>query len=70
LFAGLAALYKPLYGVVIKLLNESAKKAWNDFTGYRGLIKQIEELQKMQPRIDRIIEAFQSPVDREIVRNF
>jgi len=68
IFAGLAAFVHPLYGVVIKFLDESAKKAWNDFTGYQGLIKQIEELQKNHPRIDRIIEAFQSPEDRDLVR--
>ena len=69
LIAAIAALYHPFYGAVIKLLDEFAKIVWNDLTGYKRRIKQIEELQKMQPRIDWLIEAFRSPVDRKLVRN-
>jgi hypothetical protein len=68
--AVIAALYYPVYGIAVKLLDEASKIIWADFTGYKGLLRQMEELRRMQPRIDRIIDAFHSPVARELIRNF
>ena len=70
IFAVIAGLARPVYGVAVKLLDEASKMIWADFAGYKGLLRQMEELHKMQPRIDQIIDTFHSPVNRELIRNF
>jgi hypothetical protein len=68
IFAIIAGLYYPIYGIVVKLLDEAAKMLYRDFTGYKGLLKQMKELRRMQPRIQQIIDAFRRPVDPDLIR--
>lgn len=68
--AVLAGLFSPIYGVIVKSLGEVAEMTYRDFTGYKGLLRQMRELRKMQPRIDRVLKAFHDSIDRELVRNF
>jgi len=68
LLSFLAALYSPIYSVVVLLLDEVAKMCYHELTGYKVLLSGLERLRKMQPKIDEIVQGFEGPVAPELIR--
>jgi len=64
----LAALYSPIYGLVVLLLDEVAKMCYAELTGYKVLLSGLERLRKMQPKMDEIAQAFEGAVAPELIR--